>query len=304
MNLHEPFISPVSGNPVRVLLADLVDNTGLLPPARHTMTEAVHRHAQNLAGTFAHAVGRFIVPMHRLAEFEFAFARLPRPMTKQWRLSVLAGINPVADSAVIKDFNRRHQDISIVAVETKAIEPASVAANVAAYAPNLEVWVEVPVGSDPKPFIKAIKAVGRGAILRTGGVTAAAIPSPLAVTRFLAACRAFGVVTKATGGLYHPWRGEYRLQGKPDSPTGTNHGFINLILTAELIRAGGSEAACIELLNDTNRENFALWPGAIVWRGLWFGADDLAAVRQELFRSFGSCYFTELVDDLRELGWL
>lgn len=299
-----PILHACSGNPVQVLLSNLIDDTGLFLPAQLPMAEAVHQYANHVHGQHGFALGRFVLPMHRLAEFEFAYARLPAPTARGWQLSVRAGINPIADSAVIRDFNSRHQDVRIIAVEIKAFELSDVAARTAAFSPELEVWVELPDQVDPRPFIREIRKAGRGAILRTGGTTTASISSPVDIVRFLAACCAERVVAKATAGMQHPVAGRYRLETLPDSPTMSKYGVLNIMLAAVLLRAGGSEAAGLELLNDTLPNNFVVGPGAITWRGYWFGADELAAARHECFRSFGSSNFTETIDGLKKIGWL
>jgi hypothetical protein len=293
-----------SGNPVQVLLSNLIDDMGLFAATGLPMAEALRQYANCLHGQHGFALGRFVLPMHRLAEFEFAYTRLPNPTARGWQLSVLAGVNPVTDSVVIRDFNSRHQDVRISAIETKAKDPDDVASRTAAFSPDLEVWMEIPDQVDPRPFIREIRKAGRGAKLRTGGVSAASLPSPAYTAQFLIACRAERIVAKATHGLQQPVAGHHQLQITPDNPAAVMNGFLNIVLAAALLRAGGTEAACIELLNDTDSNSFVVVPGAITWRGYWFGADELAAARRKCFRSFGSNNFSESIDGMRKIGWL
>src|SRR5690348_13527492 len=74
----------------RALMAGLVDYAGLYPPAGLGMLEAVRQYRGYLAGPDRWALGRFVVPAARLAEFESAFEEVccgeREPV---WPLSVL-----------------------------------------------------------------------------------------------------------------------------------------------------------------------------------------------------------------------
>ena len=61
---------------------------------------------------------------------------------------------------------------------------------------------------------------------------------PAQLLRFLRACTEAGVPFKATAGLHHPLRAEYRLTYAPDSPRGTMFGFLNVFLAAAFLRPG------------------------------------------------------------------
>jgi hypothetical protein len=290
---------------VSTLLDSLVDYAGLFPPAQLAMPEAVRNHASYLAGPHRLALGRFVVPLVRMAEFDAAFARLPAAAQRGWRLSVLAGPDPLADAAAILAFNSRYDDARIVSVETKTANPADVARLVAPFPPSLEVWVELsPTAPDLSALIAAIRAVGRGAKLRTGGVIPEAFPSSAAVVRFLRECHDAGLVMKATAGLHHPLGGEYRLTYESGSPTGKMFGFLNVFLAATLIHTGGSDAEALAMLDDRDARSFTATPDALGWRAHRFTAAQITAARRALCRSFGSCSFTEPLTGLQELHWL
>ena len=52
------------------LLAGVVDYAGLFPPAELTMQDAVRNYADYLNSADAWALGRFIVPVSRIMEFQ------------------------------------------------------------------------------------------------------------------------------------------------------------------------------------------------------------------------------------------
>ena len=59
----------------------------------------------------------------------------------------------------------------------------------------------------------------------SGGVTPVAFPAAHQVIDFIAACEREAVPFKATAGLHHAVRGDYRLTYEPESPVSTMYGF-------------------------------------------------------------------------------
>lgn len=286
------------------LLHGLIDYAGLFPPAKLPMADAVGHYANHRRGLHAAMLGRFILPLTLLAEFENEHSRLTSEARAGWQLSVLAGHDPAADLAAIRDFNSRQTAARIVSLETKAGTPADVARLTAPFPADFSIWVEIPAVADPGAHLAAVKAAGRGAKIRTGGVTPEVFPSPAAVTRFMLACREAGLPFKATAGLHHPLRGEFALTYEPGSPTATMFGFLNIFLAAALIHGGGGEAEAIALLGETDPGVFAVAPDAITWRSHRFTTAAIASARQDFSRSFGSCSFAEPIEGLLALRWL
>jgi hypothetical protein len=290
---------------VKTLLDSAIDYAGLFPPAKLGMPEAVRAYADYSRGKHRAFLGRFVCPLARLSEFEAAFtAVVPARLEKPWELSVLAGADAATDAATIATFNARQPSARIASVETKAASPDEIPRATAAFPATLEVWVEIPVVGDIGRFITAIKAAGRGAKIRTGGVTAEAFPHAQDIARFFQACHAAGVPAKATAGLHHPLRGDYRLTYDRASAKGAMYGFMNVFVAAALVRAGKRESEVVAALEDRDRKHFEVGPDNVRFRRQTISVADLAATRRELCRSFGSCSFTEPIEGLQELGWL
>ena len=167
-----------------------------------------------------------------------------------------------------------------------------------------QAYVEVPIADDPAPLVAALGRSGLRAKVRTGGVTADAFPRARDLVRFLRACAVAGVPCKATAGLHHPLRAEYRLTYRPDSASATMYGFLNVFLTAAWLREGLAEADAVRLLEERDSGAIRVTEGGFEWRGRGLGHEAIARARDAGIVSFGSCSFTEPIGDLQSLGLL
>ena len=290
---------------VRTLLTHAIDYAGLFPPAQLGMREAVAEYAGYVGGADAWALGRFVVAASRLEEFEReASALLPRAGAGPWRISAL--LTPDADPRPLAEFNERHarheQGAAMVdTIEVRAGEPAEIAA-AGALARSMVAFVEIPVDRDPAPLVDGIRAIGARAKIRTGGTTADAFPASTDVIRFVRACIDAGVPFKATAGLHHPVRAEYRLTYDENAPRGTMYGYLNLMLAAAWMLAGLPDEDARALLEERDAGAFDLDGDGVRWRGLELSGAELARARERLVLSFGSCSFREPLDDLAALS--
>lgn len=295
---------------LRTLLHALVDYAGLFPPAALDMSSAVQEYATHRAGEHAWMLGHFILPVSRLGEFEVAAAALPPSAVGDvWRLSVLPSADLGDTLAAIASFNARNRASSSRAavadtLELKVDAVPDLAAALATIPPDLTVYVELPIDDDLAPRLAVISRAGARAKVRTGGVTAGAFPASHALARFIQACADAGVPFKATAGLHHPLRGEYRLTYETDSPHGMMFGFLNVFLAAAFARTGLSLKELALLLEEKDAAAFAFTETGASWRGKTVSRAEISAVRHHVALSFGSCSFQEPTDDLRSLGLL
>lgn len=304
---------PNAADAASVLLRDLIDYAGLFPPASLSMSRALANYEEYLRSERNWILGRFIVPVARLAEFENTLTRLPTPATganlAQWRLSVLLGSDPLADVARIREFNLRmaksassHQAV-IESVEVKVATARDVDRISAIIPQEPSAYFEIPPASASE-CIPTLARSARRAKIRTGGETADKFPATGDVVEFIRLCAANNVPFKATAGLHHPLRSIHRLTYQPDSPLGMMHGFINLFLAAAFLRAGMNSKAAVQLLEEQSPQAFHFDEDGVSWREDRVSVREIAAVRQDLATSFGSCSFTEPIDDLRSLSLL
>jgi hypothetical protein len=187
--------------------------------------------------------------------------------------STLAALNgePLALSVVL-DADAELDDPRIESVE---VPPNGVLARVGG-----ETYVEVAADA-VSLFAPQLVASGARAKLRCGP----AVPELADLAGAIRTCRAHGIPFKATAGLHHA----VRQDGQ--------HGFLNLLAAALL--EGDEEAA----LSEEDADAFHLEADAFRWRDRKASVPDVERGR-ELFVAFGSCSFSEPVDDLRALGFL
>ena len=303
---------------LRTLLAGAIDYAGLFPPAKLEMPEAVANYAAYRDDPdAAWALGRFVVPAARLEELEREAARhlaCVLPGAEPWRLSALAGPDVAADADRIARFARRFAAAGVGSVVVDAAEVRAATAGDVERAAGplaalgLAVYVELPLGGDAPgldALLAAVRRAGARAKVRTGGVTADAFPDPADLVRFVDACLRAGVPFKATAGLHHPLRAEYRLTYEPGAPTGTMFGFLNVFLAAALLRAGASLPEAESMLTERDPGALRFDDDGVEWRGIRLTTDALRAARDAgAAVAFGSCSFREPVDDLKALGLL
>ncbi len=293
------------------LLAGLIDYAGLFPPASLSMKAAVKEFARRRQSPEAWLLGRFVVPAERLDELEAAVrGLLPRGRTtRRWSLSVLVGEDHKSARKRIDLFNRAHLAPAAgrAAVESIELKPsgAEEIARAARAFEGLEAFYELSYETDPGPLMAAVAAYGGRAKLRAGGGSAEDVPTPEEVSRFLRAAERTGVPFKATAGLHHPLRGEYKLTTARTSPKATMHGFINLLLAAAWIAAEGmDEEEVLALLEARSLEELSFDDDEVRWRDRSLAASTLKAARSRFVLSCGSCSLAEPVRDLKSLKLL
>ncbi len=296
--------SSVAPQAMRTLVAGVVDYAGLFPPAALDMRSAVAHYAGSRAGPDAWMLGRFVVPAARLDDWEAAVATLPPDDALAWngaRLSALLTGEFAREAELITTFNARAPfGVLIDVAEGRAMTADAVLALAAAMPDGVTVYCEVPYRDDPIALLQAVRSANVRAKIRTGGVTADAFPQPHEIVRFLRRCHELGVTAKATAGLHHPLRGEYRLTYDADAVRGTMYGYLNVFLAAAAIRVGASDAVAMEILVATDPAAITVSAEALTVCGVVLDDAVLAATRAEGVVAFGSCSFREPVDELAE----
>ncbi|MEP6999805.1 MAG: hypothetical protein ABI969_04965 [bacterium] len=285
---------------LRALLAELIDYAGLFPPAALPLTDVHQCYDAYRRSPDAWALGRLVVPAARLAELA---ALIGDRGTNALPVSALIGNDVAHDTDCVRNANASGR-IIVGSAEARATSLAAMDAVTSALAKSIVVYVEIPVAEDPSELLAAIRQCGARAKIRTGGVTADVFPTAAHCARFLARCAEFGVPFKATAGLHHPLRGEYRLTYADDAPRGTMFGFLNVFAAGVFARAAMPETLLAEVLDERDIAAFRFTDHAMHWRAHSIVLDDVIAARETFAMSFGSCSFREPIDDLHQLGLL
>ena len=239
---------------VKTLLGGAIDYAGLFPPAGLSMPEAVINYATYRNSNYNWMLGRFIVPVGRLEEFQQS-ARdfVSRDAGNAWRVSVISGENLYDTLRLVEDFNSANgPGLVCDTLEIKGVSSDFIENSARSLPPNVTVYFELDLDQGLADNISTLALAGQRAKIRTGGVTPESFPSTADIIRFVRACLAADVPFKATAGLHHPIRCFKPLTYESDSPSGTMHGFLNLFLMTGFAREGYRVA----LLEDVMEEEF------------------------------------------------
>jgi hypothetical protein len=291
------------------LLAGVVDYAGLFPPAALDMDAATAAYASYITDPANAMLGRFVVPVVRLREFDdCAASLLPRGAPSDpWRLSALPGPDLTADIGLALKFNCRHWNESeighavIDTLEIKAFIPDEISAATSIMPRQFAPFFEIPITDDPALLVDAIRRGGGFAKARTGGVTPNAFPDANNVARFMIRCRDARVAFKLTAGLHHPLRAEYRLTYDANAQCGMMFGYLNMFVAAALAWDGADEGIVLGALVSQSPSDFTFSDDEIAFRDRLVSLDVVRDARRNFVISFGSCSFREPVDELATL---
>ncbi len=290
---------------LHTLLHTIVDYAGLFPPAGLDLDAAVRNYAAYRRDPNAWMLGRFVVPVARLDDMSAAMHLAGVVETEpHWRISALAGENVTRDMARIVEFNAGAAGAVVDTVEIKASTEEAIRRSAAAMPTGIRAYVEIPVAEDPRALVGVIAEKKLGAKIRTGGLTADAIPPPEHVARFIRHCYAAGVAFKATAGLHHPFRSLQPLTYDDGAPRAVMHGFMNVFLTAVLHYNGMTVADANSFIQAESLDDVEFTDDHLAWRDYRVSRAELTTIRRRFAISFGSCSFREPVDDLIKAGLL
>jgi hypothetical protein len=281
-------------NAIEAALSGLIDYAGLYPPAALGMRTAARNYIDYRSQRHDWMLGRFVVDLARFDELREAADEAPAGL----RLAVVAA--PDADFSAIARHRRR--GLCIESVEVKCDAPLKIARMCEQLPEDVQCCVEIPIAQGCSATVDAIAASGVYAKLRMGGVVAEAFPTARQVAERMVLLADRGVAFKATAGLHHPVRSRHRFTYAADSPSGTMHGFLNVLCAAAAVRFGGSAEDAERILDEEDATAFEVTGEAIGVHGLRWSAEQTREVRK-FFTGFGSCSFTEPIQDLEALGW-
>lgn len=284
LNLHSP--DPRNVPP---LLAHLVDDAALFPPAKLPMADAVQAHLAARDEAYAWMAGFFLCPSSRLTELVVQLRKQPpeRPLT----MSLIAdtGLGGVPKSVSFALDNDRLVNLRMVEVPAPSDVDANWLVQLSEFVPDDVVRVVEPRRGRPEWLdgVRRVAEAGCWPKLRCGGKSRESFPSVEEVADFLAIAAATGRSFKATAGLQHSVRCF-------DDTTGlTHHGLLNMLVATAHAVSGRSAH---EVLCCTDAAELAAEAGAL--------SEAEARGVREVFACYGSASLTEPVAELFRLGLL
>lgn len=290
---------------LEALLAGAVDYAGLFPPASLSMAEAVAGYRAYRRSRERWLLGRFVLPASRLEEFGAVALRPEFAAEEPWQLSVLLPAEPEESLLRLERFlTRWDREVRCTALEVAPVKRVALERIAGRLPEGVATYFELPGGGEAGPFLEAAKEAGVRVKMRTGGVVVEAIPASVDVASLLRRCHDLELPFKATAGLHHPLRSTRTLTGDPNGPRGTMHGFLNLSLAAALVHACDAPAETAVAALEAGGDELRFRHDGLDWRSHRLGIDEMRRSHELFFQSFGSCSFSEPIEDLKELSLL
>jgi hypothetical protein len=261
------------------LFRGFCDDAAVFPPGSASLPDALEGHAGYRGSWYAGLVGPLVVPAAALPELSSRQASgHPVP-----QLIVTLPGGPADLPAVLAAGDLPVSGLEIAV--PPGVEVASLLATLADV--QVPVFVEVPRDARRDEVLGALAGGPHHAKFRTGGVRAALYPDPTELAGSVHAAVAAGVPFKATAGLHHA------VRNTDAQTTLDQHGFLNLLVAADLAAAGGTVADLAEVLGERD-------PLVVADR-----VQTLDAARaRSWFLSFGTCSIHDPLAELIDLALL
>lgn len=304
-------------------MSNIVDYAGLFPPAQLDMAEAEINFDEYQHGIYSWMLGKFVAPAMRLSEIRHPTANLSilgkgGKDSAEFFAALRNDLENVAAYVTRLPNRKLPYAFEVVLPETVASlgegEVVKFISEVRGmmletHLPSAATFYEVSFKGNWEKRLETVSRViakrnrqqgsghsdYMGIKLRTGGIVADAFPSAEQVAAAIVACRDAGVPFKCTAGLHHPFR-------RFDESVQTKmHGFVNVFGGAALAHALTlDEKTLTEILLDEDGHHFLFSDDKFGWKNLLISRNDLEKARREFAISFGSCSFTEPIEDLQK----
>ena len=311
------------------LLKSIIDYAGLFPPASLNLDEAFTNYTKYQKDEYNWMLSNFIIPAKKLDDLSNL---LQNSDTGSFPCSILGSSGDTPDIFLINmksdlDNWRKFLDTNEKATgkvyEVKLPEEVILSHDsneVARFIELVSDDIGETIGNEVTLFFEGIlkddwkKNVGTvlegikahnlnynntGYKLRTGGVEASAFPSPEQVAYVIHQCLTHQIPMKCTAGLHHP------VRHFNEEVNTKMHGFLNIFGAGAIaVRHNVSEHEMVKVLNEENPAAFHFTEESFKWDNYEVSNEDIKQSRDALLISYGSCSFTEPIEDLQNLNLL
>jgi hypothetical protein len=307
---------------LRTLLDEVLDYSGVFPPAGLPLGQALQNYAGYRASPRAWLLARFVCSAQQLVELGPLCAALPAAM-RPVRLAVAGQQDPLSPESIldvraIHHFTHAHgQHAKVEALELRVpgeklcdwtAEAVSEALDVLATDlvkhdfRDVEVFLEPTGGPSREETARSLVAAlslhdeqrGQpdperiGFKLRMGGPDASAFPSIEQAAIVLSDCCEAGIPLKFTAGLHRP------LRWRDDALRSEVHGYLNLLAAGVLAHASGlSEMEIRAVLGERESTAFTFGRQGLRWREREVTLEEIETARDEFVLCISSCSFDE-----------
>lgn len=322
-------------NSLKQLLSHLIDYAGLFPPASLPLPEAYKEYVKYINESDEWILSKFICPAKQLSALS-ELIKNDSENSKFFAVSVLgrSGSNAeefikgtAEDAALMAQFLQTTKSKFLSdAFELKFPEDLVLENNISAMYEVMnntaailkenisfpvKIFFELPLKnywkSSINNFAAALKKHNEffgqdekfsrsGFKLRTGGVEAAAFPSPEQIAYVINTCYEHQLPLKFTAGLHHP------IRHFNESVQTKMHGFLNVFGAGVLLYGNDLiEQDLIDILSDEDADNFKFDENYFRWKEFKSPIQIIKNARKNFVISYGSCSFDEPREDLIDL---
>ena len=294
-----PDNSPKYSDAVKILLNGLIDYAGLFSPGNLEMSAAVSNYFSCRNDTSAWMLGRFLLPVSRIDDFENVSSRLlPGENSPPISLSVTVNDDLLGRLKRVAEFNNGFfaagNNVVIDSMEFSALTGSEIL-NINNLLPShLVAYYDLPPGSRVEELVDAVALAGGRVKLRVGGSKSGIMNASSDILRYFDLCSRSNIPITI------------RMEDSfPRKVAGTGKFlFLNLFLAAAFMRSGIDSAEASQILDEDSPGSFFFDEQGITWRGFRLDLDRIKPVRENFIISFGVGSFTSFVSDLESLHLL
>lgn len=311
------------------LLQGIIDYAGLFPPASLNLEDAYKNYTEYRESEYKWMLSNFIIPAKRLDDLS---GLLQNSEADPFPCSILGNSGDTPDIFLVnmktdldnwKKFLDTNEKATGKVYEVKLPDEVILSHDSNEVAKFIELVsddIGETIGNEVTLFFEGIlkddwkKNVNNvlegikthnlnynntGYKLRTGGVEANAFPSPEQVAYVIHQCLTHQIPMKCTAGLHHP------VRHFNDEVNTKMHGFLNIFGAGAIaVRHNISEHEIVKMLNQEDPGAFQFTEDSFKWDNYEVSNDDIKQSRESLLISYGSCSFTEPIEDLQNLNLL